>query len=88
MVYDLVWNTPKDKRVNVFDALDYSTVSAFESDSPILSMSLSQRDSTMALGMAGGFISVAQRSTKTTMLVSSLPSNDTNIKYILFSVMM
>jgi len=56
-----------DKRVNVFDALDYSTVSTFESDSPILSMSLSQRDSTMALGMAGGFISVAQRSTKTTI---------------------
>ena len=53
-------------------------------------MSLSQRDSTMALGMAGGFISVAQRSTKTTMLVSSLPPNDTNIRciFILFSVMM
>jgi len=51
-----------DKRVNVFNALDFSQCASFESDSPVLSLALSNQDETLALGMAGGFVSVAQRS--------------------------
>jgi len=51
-----------DKRVNVFNALDYSQCATFESDSPILSLALSNNDETLALGMAGGYVSIAQRS--------------------------
>ena len=46
----------------MFDALDYSNVASFESAEPILSLAVSDKDETLALGMVTGFVSVAQRS--------------------------
>ena len=50
-----------DKRVNIFDTRDYQKIASVEFDSPILSMDLSAKDQTIAVGMAGGFLSVRQR---------------------------
>ena len=50
-----------DKRVNIFGTVDYQKIGSVEFDSPILSMDLSANDQTIAVGMAGGFMSIRQR---------------------------
>merc|ERR1712050_146565 len=50
-----------DKRVNIFDTVDYQKIASVEFDSPILSMDLSKKDQTIAVGMAGGFMSLRHR---------------------------
>ena len=50
-----------DKRVNIFDTVGYENIASVEFHSPILSMALSPKDQTLAVGMAGGFLSVRQR---------------------------
>ena len=59
--YSKILTAGLDKRVNIFDTVDYQKIASVEFDSPILSLDLSKKDQTMAVGMAGGFLSVRQR---------------------------